>query len=227
MIKNLLDAVESKSINDLKEIVKNTNISSSDLKEFKEDWRALFVLSLVDNKESFNYCYQSFHKGGSISAKIVNNLGDYYYEGIGCKQSYEIALELFKKACDMGDPNAAYNLGHYYSRGIVVNMDEKKALEYYKLGSLRGNLDATRVLGMWYAIGIGCQQDFKMSYQYHKLASDKGDLASSFTLSLYHIHGIGCQKNIQLAEMYKNKVKGLGVQESQMISMNVLMLILR
>ena len=63
-----------------------------------------------------------------------------YAKGQGVKQDYKKAIELFKKACDLGDATGCYNLGVFYAKGQGVKQDYKKAAELFKKACDSGNV---------------------------------------------------------------------------------------
>jgi len=59
------------------------------------------------------------------------NLGIFYDNGQGVRQSYVKAAELFKKSCDMGVAAGCYNLGILYDNGQGVRQSYVKAKEFF------------------------------------------------------------------------------------------------
>ena len=57
-------------------------------------------------------------------------------------QDYKKAVELYQKACDLGNAGAYCNLGNMYYKGFGVAVDKNKALQLYKkscdMGDERG-----------------------------------------------------------------------------------------
>ena len=66
-----------------------------------------------------------------------------FYEGInGETVDYEKAVELWKKAADLGSYEAKYNVGICYERGHGVPRDLKIAASYYQAAANGGNVVA-------------------------------------------------------------------------------------
>ena len=86
-----------------------------------------------------DYARACFHFGNAVGC---NNLGVMYSKGIGVRQDYNKANELYRKACDMGNGGGCYNLGSSYAFGHGVQEDVVKALELFgracNLGSQEG-----------------------------------------------------------------------------------------
>jgi TPR repeat protein len=55
-----------------------------------------------------------------------------YYWGKGVRKDYTRAVELYKKACDMGDGWGCKSLGGMYEYGEGVAKDSTRARELYK-----------------------------------------------------------------------------------------------
>ena len=67
-----------------------------------------------------------------IKARCYRHIGAIYDNGYGVNQNYQKAVELYQKACDLGDASAFCNLGVMYDNGQGVNVDKQKALQLYK-----------------------------------------------------------------------------------------------
>ena len=58
-------------------------------------------------------------------------LGLFYNNGLGVRQSYEKALQYYKKACDLGNGNGCGMVGAFYHDGVVVKQNLSKAKELF------------------------------------------------------------------------------------------------
>ena len=65
-----------------------------------------------------------------------------YDEGLGVKQDYKIAFDLYSKAAAQGFPKAHLSLGVMYEHGRGVEQNLQTAYMYYYLAYLGGNEDA-------------------------------------------------------------------------------------
>ena len=65
-----------------------------------------------------------------------------YHTGEGIEQNYNRASELYKKAADLGNPNAMNNLGCMCYDGRGVEQNEKKAHELYIKAICLNNITA-------------------------------------------------------------------------------------
>ena len=77
-------------------------------------------------------------------------LGTMYHNGFGVKVNYEISLEFFIKAAELGFVDAMANLVQYYSEGIGCNRDSKKAHKYIMMAIDAGDLECMLQFGSWH-----------------------------------------------------------------------------
>ena len=83
-------------------------------------------------------------------AHAMFNLGGYYDDGdYGLPQNRDKALELYRRAGELGIAGAYYNTGIAYDTGRGVERDERKAEHYYELAAIRGHVAASYNLGVF------------------------------------------------------------------------------
>lgn len=78
----------------------------------------------------------SASKGELIMA--IYELGVSFRHGWGCKKNKESAVQFFKIAADLGDPDAQNDLGHCYYNGQGVKKDLYLAAKYYRKADKQG-----------------------------------------------------------------------------------------
>ncbi|KAG2201546.1 hypothetical protein INT47_007423, partial [Mucor saturninus] len=78
----------------------------------------------------------SASKGELIMA--IYELGVSFRHGWGCKKNKESAVQFFKIAADLGDPDAQNDLGHCYCQGQGVKKDLVLAAKYYRKADKQG-----------------------------------------------------------------------------------------
>ncbi len=71
------------------------------------------------------------------SDKCIKLATSYYIDGKD-KES----IELYKKACDMGNADGCMSLGKIYADGFIVKQNYKKAKQLYKKSCTLGNDDS-------------------------------------------------------------------------------------
>jgi len=79
----------------------------------------------------------------------MRDLGFMYRNGEnGLLQNRAKALELYRRAAELGDAGAYCFIGYTYKNGDGVDVDEKKAVHYFELAAMGGNAQARRNLGV-------------------------------------------------------------------------------
>jgi TPR repeat protein len=69
-------------------------------------------------------------------------LGYCYHKGIGVRQFYRKAVELYTLSAEQGFDLAQLQLGRCYFFGVGINKDKAKAREWYAKAAEQGNRDA-------------------------------------------------------------------------------------
>ena len=67
-----------------------------------------------------------------------NGMAEMYKDGIGVKQSYEMARRLYEQTAQQGDAGAMFNLGVMYHDGLGVEQSYEKAKEYFEQAAQLG-----------------------------------------------------------------------------------------
>ncbi|KAI8641350.1 hypothetical protein BD408DRAFT_212406 [Parasitella parasitica] len=91
------------------------------------------VEDLANIKNTVN---ASASKGELIMA--IYELGVSFRHGWGCKKNKESAVQFFKIAADLGDPDAQNDLGHCYYHGQGTKKDLYLAAKYYRKADKQG-----------------------------------------------------------------------------------------
>ena len=103
------------------------------------------------------------------------DLGYMYANGQGVEQSYEKAVEWYRKVADQGYAVAQCNLGYMYSNGHGVEQSYEKAVEWYRKAADQGNAAAQYNLGGMYQYGHGVEQSNEKAVEWYRKAADQGD----------------------------------------------------
>ena len=139
---------------------------------------AAAVARLRSNAFFFDTLRRAYECGvASNHAGCCCNLANLYHktDGTGSEQDYAIAVELYEKGSDLGDPQASVNLGYiyYYGRGCAV--DYTKAYECYSKAALTcDHPEALYKLGDLYASGKGVRQSDWMAWLMYSKAYETG-----------------------------------------------------
>ncbi|MBR5758209.1 MAG: sel1 repeat family protein, partial [Thermoguttaceae bacterium] len=67
---------------------------------------------------------------GDVAA--IRLLAERYANGVGVRQDYEKAIELYAQAADAGDLDALFDLGFAYEQGILVEKNMEEAARLYQ-----------------------------------------------------------------------------------------------
>jgi TPR repeat protein len=135
------------------------------------DTKALhdYANEIVDEEPSVAFRYMKM-AADSLDPQAINDLAVYYIEGVGCIRDEDMAFSLFKKAADLGDPNAQRN----YALSIENN-DPKLAYKYMIMSANQKNRDAMNDLGIYYKEGRGTNKNLDKALEWFKKAADMAD----------------------------------------------------
>ena len=135
---------------------------------------AMTYSDLKDNINAFKYYSEVLEEKDDVYALYflaIYYLGEYYTDGeLPVKKDIKKAIELFRKATQLGDGASAYFLGSLYDEKIEgeinvteVEVDLFEAFKWYKLGAELGDKDAMRNLAYAYENGYGTKVDIDKS----------------------------------------------------------------
>ncbi|HEY2913569.1 MAG TPA: tetratricopeptide repeat protein [Candidatus Angelobacter sp.] len=82
--------------------------------------------------------YEKAEAIGYLGGLGANNLGVIYAKGLGVKQDYKHAFQLFQKSAARDEPWGMYNLGSSYELGLGVAQDYKQARQWYEKAAAKG-----------------------------------------------------------------------------------------
>ncbi|CCB80628.1 hypothetical protein HBZC1_16420 [Helicobacter bizzozeronii CIII-1] len=137
-------------------------------------WMAYWGEKYYSDAQTLEWCLEAIELGNT---EFYTYVGRSYYEGRGCVQNYQKALEYFNKAIEVNDKdyNAYFNLAElYFDGGEVVEQDYAKALEYYTIVANGADCEepcydeAFRRLSQIYEKGLGVEPDLKKAFEYLK-----------------------------------------------------------
>lgn len=173
----------------------------------------------IDQKKAFHYYQLAAAQNDNIA---VNNLASLYYSGIGVGQNFAMAAELFKKAVQLGNTEAAVNLAFLYLAGNGVQKDSKEAINYFVIAAQAGNPTAQFMLGYAYYKGHVVPQDYARAFDLFKASADAGyDDAQLLTGMLYR-DGQGTPQNYGKSINYLQKSLRQGNLDAMMMLANML-----
>ena len=125
-------------------------------------------------------------------AKAHYKLGVSYAELTGHRQESQ---DSYRRAAEMGVPEAQLWLGHYYEI-ISRTRNHEEAEKWYRKAAEQGNAEAQRALGVFYLLGTnGEVRDKEESFKWFQKAAEQGDARGRAWLGRCFADGIGVAKN--------------------------------
>jgi serine/threonine protein kinase len=125
------------------------------------------------------------------------------------------AIDLFRRAADLGEPRAMQDLGEIFMEGTVVAKNDEEAARWFRKGAEKGNASAMLFLGGMYRLGNGVEQSDKEAADWFRKAADAGNPAAMYNLGTLYEDGRGVPRDSGLAKQLYQKAAALGDQDSQ------------
>lgn len=172
---------------------------SFDLGEYSSGYQLAIIAIKEENYSSaINYLTYGMADNHIPSIKLLAKM---YASGEGVIKNSEIAINLIKKAYELGDKKAIHQLARlYYSIG-----EYSKAVEYFTIGARNNDLDSIYHLGVCYAKGLGVKQDFVQARRFYEIGANSLEPRCLYNLSLYYRNGITVDQNIALANKLESQ----------------------
>jgi len=143
---------------------------------------------------------QAPQQAAGKSAQALFEEGQALYDN--CEE--EKAVELFRKAADMGHADAQFYLGKYYFEGMCMTQDKAKGIELYRKAADGGNVNAMLVLGDIYFKGKDAAKDETKAFELWKKATDTGDIMALHFMGNFYFTD-GANKNFSKAVEWYSK----------------------
>lgn len=132
-------------------------------------------------------------RGGNVVAQ--NNLGIFWFEGLGGKSDEFKAFSWFESAAKKDYPPSILFLGMSYLQGTGVPPDAIRGVSLLKKAANLGNTEAQNNLAYCYANGIGVEQNSALAFEYYKKAAVGGYALAQNTLGDCYFSGNGCAED--------------------------------
>jgi len=137
-------------------------------------------------------------------------MGQMYCDGLGVKQSYEMAARLYEQAAQQGDVSSMYNLGVLYALGKGVEQSYERAKEYYEPAAHLGHAKAQYTLGNLYYAGQGVTQSYEKAFEYFEQSAHLGYEEGQFNLGGINANGQGVGRDLEKAKEWWTKASAQG-----------------
>lgn len=130
------------------------------------------VLSVSQKHEDKKKAFQIY---STLAAKGVKEsyyfLGNYYSsQNKATNIDYNKAMNLYEKAAEVGEKNAASTLATFYAIGVLGEKDYKSAAKWYEKSIGMGNKSDLLKLGYFYQNGYGVNLDYDKAMSLYKEA---------------------------------------------------------
>src|ERR1700740_3312324 len=93
-------------------------------------------------------------------------------------QNFQEATRWFRKAAELGFPDAQVMLGSAYDQGKGVEKDSAEAVRWYRRAAEQGDTTAQNIVGGMYLTGDGVEKDIPTGLDWDRKAAAKGDIAA-------------------------------------------------
>jgi len=141
----------------------------------------IYYMNGMGTSKNLAEAVKLWQKGSTYSSPYQANcflqLGFGYQRGWeGLDKNLSKAKDMFKKASDLGDPDAPYYLAEFYAQGIGgVLQSDSEAFKYIKLSAERGYPDGQCLLGEIYNNGyLGQATNHSLAIEWWKKAAKQG-----------------------------------------------------
>lgn len=139
-----------------------------------EDGNAAEAFSIFNNIEDQNY------------APALNLLGVMYNNGDYVNKDLDKAFLYYKKAADLGNPDAKFNLGQMYFYGEGVKQDYGKSFYWYD-ASAKQDYDFAKIqLATLYYKGYGVEKNIEKAISIINSMAEEGDPDAIYNIRLYY-----------------------------------------
>lgn len=115
------------------------------------------------------------------------------------EDEYGLALGLFQRGADLGEPSAIFMLGAAYENGYTGKADPAKAIELYQKAADKDHPLALYWLAIRYADGDGVPKDVDKARLFFEKAAEKADAETLYGLALRYETGDGVPTNMTRA----------------------------
>jgi TPR repeat protein len=123
---------------------------------------------------------------------------------------YDLAIDLYREAADLGDTVGMNNLGLMYEEGTGVPKDAAEAVRWYRKAADTGDARGMVNLGSMYELGTGVSKDAEEAARWYRKAADLGDARGMVNLGYLYEQGTGVSKDAAEAVGWYIRAADLG-----------------
>ena len=146
---------------------------------------------------------------GDVEA--INCLGSYHSKGLkGFPEDWAKALELYRRAAELGNASSYHNIGHAYLDGRGVERGERKATHYWELAAIGGDVRARHDLGVFECINAG---NINKALKHFMIAVGSGSNESLKKIKQLYLDGYATKddyaKALKAYQTYQSEIKSV------------------
>jgi TPR repeat protein len=131
------------------------------------------------------------------STRAWDNLGRYFFNGLGVERDYGKALECYHKAAELKSGWAMEQIGWCYEKGLGVPFDENEALKWYRKAAESGQTWSMGHVAVWNETGRGTEKNPVEAYRWYRKRAETGggDRWADENVGRCHEKAIGTKKD--------------------------------
>ncbi|HTR51436.1 MAG TPA: tetratricopeptide repeat protein [Kofleriaceae bacterium] len=146
---------------------------------------------------------------GKPDAAACTNFGVMVLQGHGVAKDEKRGLELFRRACELGDAVGCRNVGVLYRDGVGVTVDLAQALTFFDKSCGLQDYSGCHSAGLAYIQGFGTKKDAARGAKLLATACDQKEASGCFDLGVATEAGDGTRKDPKRArELYRQACDG-------------------
>jgi TPR repeat protein len=123
------------------------------------------------------------------NAQAQNNIGYLHEHGLGLSQSYQSAMEWYRKAADKNLPQAQYNIGTLYYYGYGVERNAREAVRWFRQAAKQDLAEGLYMLGVAYFEGQGTLASAPTAIDLFLKAAKKGHAGAQLMAANVYLNG--------------------------------------
>lgn len=162
------------------------------------------------------YCKELFYKLQVCARfgdkRCQNQLGAWYFKGVGTGKNYALALEWFFESAMQGYASAYKNIVLIYNLDDWANTRRHfdKVYEYFKNAAQNGDAEDKYFCALCYYYGIGVNINVELAFYWFNESAKQGYDKAFHALGVCYFKGEGIDKNIEKAILSFTKAAQLG-----------------
>ena len=109
------------------------------------------------------------------------------------EKKYVEAIELYRRAAELGDAEAQYKLGKMLYSGKGVEKSTEEAMRLFRLSAEQGYESAEFRLGAAYQLGWDIEKDEGLAFYWYKRSAEHGNVKAMLYIGYYFETGYGTE----------------------------------